>query len=544
MRFRSGFALTLMTLALSAGMSAAHDGHDHGPQPAAPAKMAPRAEAASEAFELVVTVQGRELVFYLDRFDTNEPVNGATVEVETPDGPASAPDKDGVYRLTGPWMERTGRIDLIVTVTADGTVDVLPISLDIPQSPAANANTAGGWLATWSERLRLPGLAAGGIGFVLGCALMGLLHRRGRRPAATAVALILALSVSTAWAHDDHAPASAPSGLEIAVRQSDGAVFVPKPIQRIFGLRTVKLELGTFQRSIELPGRIIPDPNTSGYVQALVGGRLSPPPNGFPRLGARVQKGDVLGYVTPPLQAIDVSDMRQRQGELDQQIAIVERRVLRYQQLAPHGAVPQFQLDEARLELEGLRTRRASLDRVRQEPEALIAPVSGIVADGTPVAGQVAAANAVIFHIVEPTRLWIEALSFQAPSTTQNAAMLTADGKTPAIAFRGAGLADRNQSIQLHFAIEGDASGLRPGQFVTVLTQNAEPVKGLAVPRTAVVRASNGQELIYEHVFAERFAPRPVRTAPLDGERVLIDSGIEPGKRIVIQGAELLDHVR
>jgi hypothetical protein len=53
---------------------------------------------------------------------------------------------------------------------------------------------------------------------------------------------------------------------------------------------------------------------------------------------SRVTKGDVLAYVTPPLQAIDVSDMRQRQGELDQQIAIVERRVARFVPLAATGA--------------------------------------------------------------------------------------------------------------------------------------------------------------------------------------------------------------
>ena len=42
-----------------------------------------------------------------------------------------------------------------------------------------------------------------------------------------------------------------------------------------------------------------------------------------------MKQGDVLAYVTPPMQAIDVSDMRQRQGELDQQISIVERRLKR-----------------------------------------------------------------------------------------------------------------------------------------------------------------------------------------------------------------------
>jgi multidrug efflux pump subunit AcrA (membrane-fusion protein) len=53
-----------------------------------------------------------------------------------------------------------------------------------------------------------------------------------------------------------------------------------------------------------------------------------------------------------------------------------------------------------------------------------------------------------------------------------------------------------------------------------------------------------GQDAIYEHVSAERFEPRPVRIEPLDGQRVLISQGLSPGKRVVVQGAELLDHIR
>ena len=190
---------------------------------------------------------------------------------------------------------------------------------------------------------------------------------------------------------------------------SDGSVFVPKSTQRILAIRTVVTEPAVYRRTIELPGRIIPDPNASGFVQAAVGGRLAPPDGGFPRLGTPVKKGDVLAYVTPPMQAIDVSDMRQRQGELDQQISIVERRLARYETLAPSGAVARVQLDETKLELQGLKERRASLDKVRRETEALVAPVDGIIADGTPVAGQIAQTNAVVFHIIDPARLWIEA---------------------------------------------------------------------------------------------------------------------------------------
>jgi len=235
--------------------------------------------------------------------------------------------------------------------------------------------------------------------------------------------------------------------------------------------------------------------------------------------------------------------MRQRQGELDQQISIVERRLARYETLAPSGAVARSQLDDTRLELEGLKIRRASLDRVRREPEALVAPSDGVIADGTPVAGQIAQTNAIIFHIIDPARLWVEALSYESLPNLQRATARIGD-KELTLGFRGAGFADRNQSIPIHFAIEGNVAGVRVGQFVTVLAETPDEQKGLAVPRTSIVRSTAGQDLVYEHVSAERFEQRPVRTEPLDGLRVLISQGLAPGKRIVVQGAELIDHIR
>ena len=98
--------------------------------------------------------------------------------------------------------------------------------------------------------------------------------------------------------------------------------------------------------------------------------------------------------------------------------------------------------------------------------------------------------------------------------------------------------------MPVHFAVTGDTAGLRAGQFVTVLAATDDTKEGVAVPRSSVVRGSNGQDFVYEHVSARAVLARSVRTEPLDGERVLIVSGFTPGKRIVSQGAELLDHVR
>jgi hypothetical protein len=385
------------------------------------------------------------------------------------------------------------------------------------------------------------------VAFMAGAA-GGLLIGRRRR-AATLVLLVATLLAPRVLAHEGDtqgapaAPAPASATRDVAQMLSDGSVFVPKSTQRILAIRTTMTQAAVHRRTVELPGRIIPDPDASGYVQAVVGGRLSPPPGGFPRLGTRVKKGDVLAYVTPPLQTIDVSDMRQRQGELDQQISIVERRLARYETLVPSGAIARTQLEDTRLELQGLKDRRASLDKVRGEPEPLVAPVDGVIADGTPVAGQIAQSNAVVFHIIDPARLWVEALSYEAlPALTHATARL--GDRELTLAFRGAGFADRNQSIPIHLAIEGDVTGLRAGQLVTVLAETAEQQSGVAVPRTALIRNSAGQDVVYEHVAAERFEPRPVRTEPLDGQRILISQGLTPGKRVVVQGAELIDHIR
>lgn len=547
MRFLLAAALSASVfIGLQAAPLRAHEGHDHEqPKLTTGASTTARGEAASEAFELVAVARGDVLAIYLDRFATNEPVEGATINVETPAGPAVAKAVQGdAYMLQAPWLAQAGAVELIFTVTAGDASDILAMTLTVPGAAHDEQPQAGAFSAI--KNAPLPIIAAGLTGLLIGAGLMAL----RRRTVAVALLCLIVLSAAPTIAHEgedhgDQAGNPAAPTSDLAQRLPDGNVFVPKAAQRIFAVRTVVTESAVHRGTTELPGRVIPDPNASGFVQAAVSGRLSPPPGGFPRLGTQVKAGDVLAYVTPPLQAIDVSDMRQKQGELDQQIAIAERKLARNETLAPSGAVARFQLEDSRSEVAGLKDRRAMLDQSRREPEALIAPVSGVVADGNAVAGQIAQSNAVVFHVIDPEKLWIEALSFEVIPDAQGAFAKTASGKTFNVSYRGSGFADRSQSIPVHFAIEGDdLSGLRAGQFVSVMVRTEAERPGIAIPRSALVRAANGQDIVFEHVAAEIFAPRAVRTAPLDGERVLVSAGVEPGKRIVTQAAELLDHVR
>jgi membrane fusion protein, heavy metal efflux system len=553
----AAFAALLPAFALTASL--AHEGEDHDTPPVQVAiGVIPRAEAASEEFELVAIANRGELTIYLDRLRTNDPIINAAITVETPAGSVVAsPEHDGTYKLAAPWAIKPGRYGLIFTVDFDDTTDVLTATLEVPDAAplprSTSTGTNDGLLSQLRQRIegRDPLLILTSVvGFALGLVVMGLLARRKFVPAVALLAILAAALTTAALAHEgeDHGEAvvnaAMPSDGNIAKRLADGALFVPKPTQRLLAIRTDVTTSALHRRTIELPGRIIPDPNASGYVQASAGGRLSAPTGGFPRLGTRVNKGDVLAFVTPPLQAIDMSDMRQRQGELDQQISIVERRIARYETLVQRGAVTQVQLDESRLELQGLKDRRSALDRARVEPEALVAPVSGIVAEMTAIAGQMAQTNTVLFQIIEPTRLWIEALSFDTLTGTQSAVAKTSGGRSLALAYQGTGFADRNQAIPVQFKIEDDTGGLRAGQFVTVLAATSDEREGIAVPRASVVRTQTGQDLAFEHMSAERFVPRSVRIEPLDGEHVLIVAGLTAGARIVTQGTELLDQVR
>lgn len=531
--------LAAVFTAISVAFSAsAHEGHDHDAPPAlAPEAASPRAVATSDTLELVAISRGDRLIIYLDRFATNEPVVDASVEVDAPGGLTKAEPRDGAYEIAAPWAAAPGAYDLLFTVATAEGADVFTTVLNVPApQSAAPARTAPATAPaiSFQDNRALP-LGAGV--FLLGMLTMVLLQR-GRRGAAALVMAALAAGMFYV------SGAAAAGAGDVARRLQDGAIFVPKPTQRLLDMRTVQVRAGQYPKTVELPGRVIPDPNASGYVQAAVSGRLSPPQGGFPRLGRTVRRGDVLAYVAPPLTAAETSDQRQRQGELDQQIQIVERRVERFERLVASGSASKVQLEEARLELQGLRDRRASLDRGPRQLEELVAPVDGVIAAVNAVAGQIAETNAIVFQIADPNRLWIEALSFEALHGVSQAAARSPQGDRFDLEFIGSGLSDRMQSVPAHFAVLEASGKLRAGQLVTVTIASGDSVTGVAAPRSAVVDGPNGQTIVYEHTQPERFEPRPVRIAPLDGDRVLIQSGLATGARIVMQGAELLNQVR
>jgi hypothetical protein len=327
-------------------------------------------------------------------------------------------------------------------------------------------------------------------------------------------------------------------------RMDDGTVFMPKPSQRLLSVRTQLAVVGEASAITQMIGTIVPDPNASGRVQPSQSGRLEPGERGLPTLGQRVERGQVLAFVTPSYTAAERGGLAQNAAELDAQITILSARVTRL--LALRGSVSEREIQEAQAELAGVQQRRAAIQPALSGREALVAPVSGYVSIVRAALGQIVDSQQAVFEIIDPTRLWVEALAFDRTTTDAitGASAVLGDGLGVELEFAGRGLAVRQQAIPLNFRVIDPPAGIAVGAPVVVLLRTEQNVTGIVLPAAAIVRSPEGPSVVFEHTSAERFVSRQVRVQPLDGRRVVVTAGVNPGARIVVQGANLIGQVR
>ncbi|MFC1458323.1 MULTISPECIES: efflux RND transporter periplasmic adaptor subunit [Microvirga] len=555
--------LGFLTTLVLAPAALAHGGHDHGaPPPTAVATSNPRIAVQSDAYELVGILRGERLGLYLDRFGTNEPVADARITV-TVGGQDVEAEKasDGTYAVTSPDFTSEGPLELVFAVSAPAGDDLLIGTLVLPIRPvtaaALPADTTAALALRAAPGLRVGGVEIGqpyavagvvGLGFLLGLAA----RSRSRLVPVTSLALIAVLATTAyAFSHEgeDHgagdAKAALPAG-DTPRRLPDGTVFVPKPSQRLLNVRTSVTTPEEAQKAITLVGRVIADPNRSGLVQSINGGRIIAPEGGLPRLGQTVRKGDVLALVEQAVGQADRTTLSERIGEIEQEIAVAETKLKRVRQLSDRGVAPPSQVTDAEIELEGLRRRREIVRQTRIESEVLRAPIDGTIAAARVVPGQVVASQDVVFQVLDPKGLWVEALVYGEidPAKVTAASATAVDGTPLRLAFQGFSKALQQQATVVQFAVENPPGNLSVGSPVTVFAQNGASVRDIIMPRDAVVRGANGEAVVWRHTDPERFEARPVRTEPFDATRLVIRAGVAEGERIVIRGSELINQIR
>lgn len=329
-------------------------------------------------------------------------------------------------------------------------------------------------------------------------------------------------------------------------RRPDGTVFLPIAAQRVFGLRTVVGERVAVPATVELPGRVITNPNTSHLIQPAQAGFVEAVGGKLPFAGQKIRRGDVLARFAPALSTVERMQFDIRIQELTNEIDLARRRMARIEEvlLVRYRA---NRIEQVRIEIEGMRRQLAILRSTVDRPVDLRAQTDGIVSGVNAAAGQFVEAGATIFEIVDPSRLWVSAAAFE-PGINERvigASAVTADGRKLDLQFVGGGLELRNQALPLNFEIVSPAAGVNVATPVTVVVQVDGPgVTGLRVPRASVTRTTDGRQLIWERRSAESFVAHHVSLVPVDADSVLVTSPIAASARIVTSGVASLGQIQ
>ncbi len=374
-----------------------------------------------------------------------------------------------------------------------------------------------------------------------------------RKSYLTLLVLLLTLSGghNSAYAHgdDDHSQEAKTTAATIVTtdapqRLADGSLLVPKAVQRRLGLRTIQVRSSTLSASVELNGTVLADPATGGIIQAPFMGAVQPGPKGMPIAGRKVIKGDILVYLRPVSSAIDRGNQQAQRAELDALITIAQQKLTRYEQIA--NTIPRQDIDTVRIEYAALQKRRNAVAASIDEVLPLRAPASGVLSSIKSIlAGQIVDARETLFEVIDPKRLVVEALAYDPAisSILQSASALAGESTVP-LQFTGSGYQLREQALPLLFRVLPSATSLAVGQRLNVIVRTSNGIRGIALPRQALVKGNAGELTVWVHTDAERFVVRRIRIQPLDAQSVAVVDGLHESDRVVTEGASLLSQVR
>lgn len=343
--------------------------------------------------------------------------------------------------------------------------------------------------------------------------------------------------------HIDGAALGSSSGL---ARLPDGSVNVPMSSQRVMGIRTrIGPETET-AATIELPARVVTDPNASGRVQAIHRGRIEGAVNGLPVPGQKVQRGEVLAYLRHHAEPFAQANQQAELAALRGSRSLAEQRVKRLESL--EGTVPRKEIEAARSELTSLTQREQSIGRSLGARESLTAPITGVIARADATSGQVVNAGEILFEVVDPARVLVEATTVDV-ALGQRISTATLTG-VPGVTLRfiGAARSLREGALPLTFRAQSDKAAaalpLAIGQPVTLIVTLNERIKGIVLPARAVVRSAANEQVVWVKVAAERYVPQRVTVRSLDTETVVVTQGLAADNRVVVQGAPMLAQIR
>jgi cobalt-zinc-cadmium efflux system membrane fusion protein len=303
------------------------------------------------------------------------------------------------------------------------------------------------------------------------------------------------------------------------------------------------------QRSIEASGTVEPVPGRFAKVSAPVSGLTPAAANlEMPAPGDRVRRGEMLALLSPSGGEGSYTDLKGRVERL-------EREVRRAERLVEAEAIPEKRLVEARHDLE---LARAALESMGESGGAM-ASQSGASSDfnyrlRSPIDGQVherhlapgsrVEVGSVLYTIVDPSRVWVRVRvpAEHAPDLQHvSEGLFTTEGsetlhRASRVVSTGAAIDTDTRTLPVRLEAPNPDGRLKIGMMADARLLLDDTETGVTIPNEAI-QTEDGEPVAYVQTGGESFERRPLQLGSADGERTLVERGVQAGEHVVTRGA-------
>jgi RND family efflux transporter MFP subunit len=344
-------------------------------------------------------------------------------------------------------------------------------------------------------------------------------------------------------------------------------------------MKLAKADKQWVARQVTSTGRIIAAQHNQAMLAPPVGGIISD--SRLPRVGQQVRKGETLAVLSQRPTAAESAQIAAGNAQLRIEASRLEAERRRLRQEANEAEV---RLNQARTEYErakrlyekkayslrqlqaaeaDYKAARASHAAAEEQLKALTdssgaklggvgvptsyqvrAPISGTVVKVNKAIGEQVSPGETILELINLDTVWVEAPIFERdlPLLTRQARPVFRTPSYPDVEFSGtvldigAVINEQSRAATVLFEVPNPERTLRIGMQANVRLDAGEGVEALIIPKEAVLD-NEGKKIVYVLISGEEFQRREVAVGDEHDNNVAVLSGLQPGERVVTQGA-------
>lgn len=322
-----------------------------------------------------------------------------------------------------------------------------------------------------------------------------------------------------------------------------GEVHIDPDAMSTAGIRVGRAERRALSGGAHLPGEMRFDPLSTAHVAPLVSGRFE---RVNAQLGQRVQQGDVLAL----LASADASSAQASLAAAQARLRAAESALERQRTLVEEGVGARRGLIEAeaearqlRAEVAGLRSQLGVLGSGGRGIR-LVAPIGGVVVQVHATPGEIASPDEPAFTIADPDAVSVYGQVPELAIARIEEGLRVSfrphafpDLSLPGtVAYVAPAIDEATRSLPIRVVLEQTDPRLRSGMFggIEIVGDESRPV---AVPVESVVTIEGVPTVFVPGDEEGAFVPLPVRLGRRGGAYYEVESGLEEGAPVVVEGA-------